>query len=1061
MRASSRWGKVPIRVLLWGLIAFWWLSVAPIVSAQTYDFDEGLETLTKGLVSENRGILKKRKIAVFGIIESKSGKKWEVSSHIEDGIVDALVKNGYRVIERRRIQDVIQKEIKKSTDLWFDQARVAQFGKLVGADFVVTGSYVLWGQGTLKISVRAINVADGEIVAADKVKILTDRIANLLKPEEDEKHLKKARVSPEKPVKIQRIDELTHESGKLGKYKALIIGINDYQGPKIPDLETATNDATAIAKVLREKYGFEVKLLLDREATKDVIYRELRNLTVSTKSDDSVLIYFAGHGDLDRTYDGGWWIPADAIGGNPVTYLDNVQVQKAMRSMKARHVLLISDACYSGTLFGKARSLPAVIDDKFYLSLYNEKSRWGMTSGNKTPVSDQGTGGHSVFAYQLIKELGKSDKPFLSTHELYTRIAPVIANNSEQTPICRPILNTGDQGGEFVFVASVQKEPPLPTAKVHQSTLNKDMLFWQSIKDSNDPALFEAYLKAFPNGIFASIAKRKIENFKQKKETVTTAPVVLKSNLFVEVEPRDARIRILNIGPKFHQGMALDPGSYHTEVSSNGYRTEKMWVKLEPGKDATLRFSLEQKSFPQAESSTKQTPKRLTPVKPSSGEYQRNNRHEDVQPPVQKRHENGQNKVHQSTHNKDMLFWKSVQDSNDPALFDAYLKTFPNGIFASIAKRKIETFKQKKGHTSPVKPSSAEKISGRDGIYVAYTNGIVKDTNTGLEWKAGPDKNTNWDEARSWVQNLSLKGGGWRMPTKDEIKSLYKARTGPCNMTSLFKITAWWVWAGETKDSAYAWIFYFSDGYGYWLDRSTSDNLRAFAVRSRSIGINSPKDAADEYQRDNRHEDVQPPVQKRHENGQNKVHQSTHNKDMLFWKSVQNSNDPALFDAYLKTFPDGIFALIAKQKIEALKQKKGNVSTPPVVLKPRLFVEVEPRGASVRILNIGLKFHQGMALDPGTYHTEVSSNGYKTQKMWIKLESGRNTTLRFSLERKPVAQRVTPNKQTPKRLTPVEPSSGESQRDNRHEDVQPPVQKRHENRQNIDSPDAGEIDVGA
>jgi TolB-like protein len=328
MSANIRWGKVSINFLLWGLMALCSVSTAPKVSAKTYDFDEGLEAVTKGLISENREILKKKKIAVFGIIESKSGKKWEISSHIEDGIVDALVNHGYRVIERRRIQDVIQQEIKKSTDLWFDQARVAQFGKLVGADFVVTGSYVLWGQGMLKISVRAINVADGEIVAADKVKILTDRIANLLKAEEDEKHVKKARVSPEKPVKIRRIDELTHESGKLGKYKALIIGINDYKGSKIPDLETATNDATAIARVLKEKYGFEVKLLLDREATKEAIYRELRNMTESTKPNDSVLIYFAGHGDFDRTYDGGWWIPADAVGGNPVTYLDNVQVQK-------------------------------------------------------------------------------------------------------------------------------------------------------------------------------------------------------------------------------------------------------------------------------------------------------------------------------------------------------------------------------------------------------------------------------------------------------------------------------------------------------------------------------------------------------------------------------------------------------------------------------------------------------------------------------------------------------------------------------------------------------------
>ena len=101
---------------------------------------------------------------------------------------------------------------------------------------------------------------------------------------------------------------------------------------------------------------------------------------------------------------------------------------------------------------------------------------------------------------------------------------------------------------------------------------------------------------------------------------------------------------------------------------------------------------------------------------------------------------------------------------------------------------------------------------------------------------------------------------------------------------------------------------------------------------------------------------------------------------MLFWQSVRDSNDPALFDAYLKTFPDGIFVLIAKQKIETLKQKKGNVSTPPAVLKPKLFVEVEPRDARVRILNIGLKFQQGIALDPGSYHTEVSSNGYKLRR---------------------------------------------------------------------------------
>jgi hypothetical protein len=209
-----------------------------------------------------------------------------------------------------------------------------------------------------------------------------------------------------------------------------------------------------MAELLRERYGFQVKLLLNQKATKEAIYHALRNLASSSKPDDSVLIYYAGHGDLDRTYDDGWWIPADAKGGNSVTYLDNGQVQKSMRSMKARHVLLISDSCYSGTLFGQTRAMPKVIDDKYYLNLYNEKSRWGMTSGNKTPVSDKGTGDHSVFAYQLLKELRKNEKPYISTQEIYTRIAPIVGNNSEQTPLCRPIRNTGDHGGEFIFVAS-------------------------------------------------------------------------------------------------------------------------------------------------------------------------------------------------------------------------------------------------------------------------------------------------------------------------------------------------------------------------------------------------------------------------------------------------------------------------------------------------------------------------------------------------------------------------------------------------------------------------------
>ena len=256
-------------------------------------------------------------------------------------------------------------------------------------------------------------------------------------------------------VQIQKKEDLNHTSGRLGTYKALVIGIDKYQDPKIPALKTAVNDARKFGNLLKVRYGFNVTFLLDRQATKKAIYQKLRGFAADTNPDESVLIYFAGHGEIDRVLNDGWWVPADAKAGDSETYLDNTVVQKVMSSMKARHVLLVSDSCYSGTLFGESRSLPPLIDDKYYLNLYNEKSRWGMTSGNKTPVSDSGSSGHSIFAYQLIKALQKNEKPYITTQEIYAQIAPIIANNSEQQPLCSPIRGTGDQGGGFVFVDSI------------------------------------------------------------------------------------------------------------------------------------------------------------------------------------------------------------------------------------------------------------------------------------------------------------------------------------------------------------------------------------------------------------------------------------------------------------------------------------------------------------------------------------------------------------------------------------------------------------------------------
>ena len=69
------------------------------------------------------------------------------------------------------------------------------------------------------------------------------------------------------------------------------------------------------------------------------------------------------------------------------------------------------------------------------------------------------------------------------------------------------------------------------------------------------------------------------------------------------------------------------------------------------------------------------------------------------------------------------------------------------------------------------------------------------------------------------------------MPTRNELRTLYKPGAGAYNMTHLLKTTGLWVWSREIRSSSSAWGFGFSVGYEYWEKRDASRGARAFAFR--------------------------------------------------------------------------------------------------------------------------------------------------------------------------------------------------------------------------------------
>ena len=125
-----------------------------------------------------------------------------------------------------------------------------------------------------------------------------------------------------------------------------------------------------------------------------------------------------------------------------------------------------------------------------------------------------------------------------------------------------------------------------------------------------------------------------------------------------------------------------------------------------------------------------------------------------------------------------------------------------------------------------------KKDSKPNERFIKHVSGLVRDENTDLEWIAGPDKDTTWFEAIYWVENLSIDGGGWRLPTINELQTLNEDSAGKCSITTSLKTSGWWVWS-SSLDIYRAWQFSFYSGADLSESVWVKDDARGFAVRFR------------------------------------------------------------------------------------------------------------------------------------------------------------------------------------------------------------------------------------
>lgn len=239
------------------------------------------------------------------------------------------------------------------------------------------------------------------------------------------------------------------DAGPPPRRLAVVIGINRYDDRRIPQLVGAVPDADLISRTLREALGYDVMRVTD--ARKPEVFAALNQLASQARPQDSLLVYYAGHGEMVETTDLGYWIPRDGRADDPRGWVSNRDLNKILAASASRQITVVSDSCFSGRFAQTGRIEPAAGDGDDPQRLRAQRAVTVMTSGGDEPVADTGRHGHSVFAWNLVERLRGLGR-WASGAGIFAKVKTAVQSELPQTPQYGAAADAGhERGADFVF----------------------------------------------------------------------------------------------------------------------------------------------------------------------------------------------------------------------------------------------------------------------------------------------------------------------------------------------------------------------------------------------------------------------------------------------------------------------------------------------------------------------------------------------------------------------------------------------------------------------------------
>ena len=311
------------------------------------------------------------------------------------------------------------------------------------------------------------------------------------------------------------------QSAQAERRVALVIGNSTYKHTQA--LSNPRNDASAVAAALK-RLDFEVITSIDLTAT--TMRRTVKRFAKAIERADVALLYYAGHG---LQFDGeNYLVPVDAALASDIDLeFEATELKLFLRLMdrEAKTSLVFLDACRDNPLAGNlARSMGTKRSASIGRGLARVESGVGTFISYSTQPGNyalDGDGRHSPYTAALLEHL---ETPGLGIAQLMQRVRSTVLTQTKgkQVPWDHSSLTR-----EFFFKAAAPKKPPTAATTDRPSPTAPqqfELMFWDSVRASKDPADYSAYLEQFPKGKFAPLARNRLMKLRQEQRIASTQP---------------------------------------------------------------------------------------------------------------------------------------------------------------------------------------------------------------------------------------------------------------------------------------------------------------------------------------------------------------------------------------------------------------------------------------------------------------------------------------------------------------------------------------------------------